>query len=113
MQEWGSVIGKERHNVIQFAGVAFCKSPKTDHVVDKLKCRGKFLHSHHCTDLSLLSYPFPETRVKNISRPGGGQNTKCAQKKYGHRSTGIQETESMNFVAGKFRVGEELWYCTW
>jgi hypothetical protein len=121
----GARMGKcnnQGHNVIQyhrvfplqFAGVAFCKSPKRDHVVGKLKCRGKFLHSHHCTHLSVLSCLLPETRVKNISRPDGGQNTKCAWKQYGHSwRNGIQERETMNFVAGKFRVGEELWHCTW
>lgn len=70
VQEWGSVI--VRNSVIQyhtvlplkFAEVAFCKSLKTDHVVGKLKCRGKFLHSHHCIHLSILNYLVPETCEK-------------------------------------------------
>ena len=62
---WGHIV-IEYHRVfpLQFAGVAFCKSPKRDHLVGKLKCRGKFLHCHHCTHLSVLSCLLPETREK-------------------------------------------------
>jgi hypothetical protein len=34
------------------------------HVVGKLQCRGKFLHTHNCTHLSLFKLLFLETGEK-------------------------------------------------
>lgn len=94
---------------LQFAGVAFCKSPKRDHA-GTLKCRDKFRHLHHCTHLSILNCLFPVT-CENISGPDGGLNTKCARKQYGY-SHWMPQLKDW-YTGDGIRVGEELWYCTW